>query len=73
MWVCGPHRRATNLEERREISPRLHARRVAAAAAAAFLPLVVPASAQAFITTGNGGWLWQNPLPMSTPLSDVCC
>jgi photosystem II stability/assembly factor-like uncharacterized protein len=47
-------------------------RAVLASLAVAALALVLPAAARASMTTGNGGWVWQNPLPMSTTLNDVC-
>jgi hypothetical protein len=30
--------------------------------------LALPAGASAFISTGDGGWFWQNPLPQGNPL-----
>lgn len=33
--------------------------------------LLLPVSASAFISTGDGGWLWQNPRPQGSPLNGV--
>lgn len=33
--------------------------------------LVLPASASAFVSTGDGGWVWQSPLPMGNQLNGV--
>ena len=33
--------------------------------------LLLPASASALITTGDGGWSWQNPLPQGDSLEAV--
>ena len=43
--------------------------------ALAFVALwaALPAAAGALISTGDGGWLWQNPLPQGNSLFDVTC
>ena len=35
------------------------------------LALALPGTASAFISTGDGGWFWQNPLPQGNSLSGV--
>jgi len=35
------------------------------------LALALPASASAFVSTGEGGWFWQNPLPQGNALNGV--
>ena len=35
------------------------------------LALALPAVASAFVSTGDGTWVWQNPLPQGNTLNDV--
>ena len=44
---------------------------VLAVLCAALFELLVPASALAFTSTGDGSWVWQNPLPQGDDLNSV--
>ena len=48
-------------------------RGLALVAAAFFACLALPALATAFVSTGDGGWLWQTPQPSGEPLRSVAC
>ena len=56
-----------------EPANRRRACRLGSLLALALLTLAsaIPASASAFISTGDGGWVWQNPLPQGNSLYDV--
>jgi photosystem II stability/assembly factor-like uncharacterized protein len=44
----------------------------AALLACAIVSVAVPADAAALLSTGDGGWVWQNPLPQGNGMSCVC-
>ena len=48
-------------------------RGLALAAAAILALLVLPALATAYVSTGDGGWLWQAPTPEGNGLWAVSC
>jgi hypothetical protein len=35
------------------------------------LTMCLAANANAFISTGNGAWVWQNPLPQGNPTTAI--
>jgi photosystem II stability/assembly factor-like uncharacterized protein len=43
---------------------------IAVASAATWLALLLVAGSAAALSTGNGGWSWQNPLPQGSPYVD---